>query len=46
MTMDLVKNFFVARTATAGKVRMDPHFITTGHKEFFIDSIGKLRIAE
>ena len=44
--MDLVKNFFIARTATAGKVRMDPHFITTGHKEFFIDSIGKLRIAE
>ncbi|CBY08652.1 unnamed protein product [Oikopleura dioica] len=46
MAMDLVRNFFIARTATAGKVRMDPHFITTGHKEFFIDSIGKLRIAE
>ncbi|CAG5080152.1 Oidioi.mRNA.OKI2018_I69.PAR.g9488.t1.cds [Oikopleura dioica] len=45
MAMDLVRNFFIARTATAGKVRMDPHFITTGHKEFFIDSIGKLRIA-
>ena len=42
---DIVKNFFIGRTSTAGTIRMDPNFSQQGHREFFIDSIGKLRIA-
>ena len=42
---DIVKNFFIGRTSSAGAIRMDPNFSQRGHREFFIDSIGKLRIA-
>ncbi|CAG5089286.1 Oidioi.mRNA.OKI2018_I69.PAR.g12158.t2.cds [Oikopleura dioica] len=42
---DIVKNFFIGRTSTAGSIRMDPNFSQRGHREFFLDSIGKLRIA-
>ena len=42
---DIVANFYLARTAKAGSVRMDPMFDQKGHREWFIDSIGKLRIA-
>ena len=42
---DIIKNYFIARTSTAGTIRMDPHFARTGHKEFFLDAFGHLRIA-
>ena len=42
---DVVQNFFIARTQTAGSVRMDPQFDQKAHREWFIDAIGKLRIA-
>ena len=32
-------------TSSAGTIQMDPNFSQRGHREFFIDSIGKLRIA-
>lgn len=41
---DIIPNFFIARTETAGSVRMDPQFKQKAHREWFIDSIGKLRI--
>ena len=44
-TRDIVKNYFIGRVATTGTVRMDPHFARTGHKEFFLDALGELRIA-
>jgi len=43
--VDVVQNFFIARTQTAGSIRMDPQFARKGHREWFIDAIGKLRIA-
>ena len=42
---DIVLNYFIGRISTAGGVRMDPHFSRTGHKEFFLDALGELRIA-
>ena len=42
---DIVQNFFLARTLTAGTIRMDPQFKQRGHREWFLDAIGKLRIA-
>ena len=42
---DIVLNYFIGRVSTAGGVRMDPHFSRTGHKEFFLDALGELRIA-
>ena len=42
---DIIKNYFIARTSTAGRVRMDPHVTRSGHKEFFVDALGELRIA-
>merc|ERR1712131_44693 len=42
---DIVINFFIARTLTAGTVRMDGLFKQIGHQEYFLDGIGKLRIA-
>ena len=42
---DIVQNFFLARTLTAGTIRMDPQFKQRAHREWFLDAIGKLRIA-
>ena len=42
---DVVANFFIARTLTAGTVRFDPLFKQIAHREYFLDAIGKLRIA-
>ena len=42
---DIILNFFIARTLTAGTVRMDGLFKQIAHREFFLDGIGKLRIA-
>jgi len=42
---DIIKNYFIARTSTVGRVRMDPHVTRSGHKEFFVDALGELRIA-
>ena len=43
---DIVENFFIARSSTAGTVRMDPQFKHKAHREWFIDSVGKLRIGK
>merc|ERR1712242_242104 len=43
---DIVSNYFIARTNSAGKVRMDPHFAERAHREWFLDGIGGLRIAK
>ncbi|CAG5109673.1 Oidioi.mRNA.OKI2018_I69.chr2.g4187.t1.cds [Oikopleura dioica] len=43
--VDVTANFYLARTSTAGAIRMDPQFEQKAHREFFIDSIGRLRIA-
>lgn len=37
--------FGFGRTSTAGSVRMDPTFSKTAHREFFLDAIGRLRVA-
>ena len=42
---DISKNYFIGRISTVSTVRMDPHFARTGHKEFFLDALGELRIA-
>ena len=42
---DIILNFFIARTLTAGTVRMDGLFKQIAHREYFLDGIGKLRIA-
>ena len=34
---DIVSNYFIARTSTAGKVRMDPLFSQRAHREWFLD---------
>ena len=41
---DIISNFFIGRTSTAGTVRMDPTFKQIAHREWFLDAIGKLRI--
>ena len=42
---DLIQNFFIGRTLTAGTIRHDGLFKQIAHREYFLDSIGKLRIA-
>ena len=42
---DLVLNFYIARTLTAGAIRFDPLFTRIAHQEYFLDATGKLRIA-
>ena len=42
---DVVYNFFIARTLTAGSVRFDPLFTQVAHREYFLDGTGQLRIA-
>ena len=42
---DLVANFFIARTITAGAIRFDPLFTQMAHREYFLDATGQLRIA-
>ena len=42
---DIVQNFFIARTLTAGRIRFDGLFKQIAHREYFLDAIGKLRIA-
>ncbi|XP_070554745.1 beta-1,4 N-acetylgalactosaminyltransferase 1-like [Ptychodera flava] len=41
---DGTTNFFMARTSTVRKSGFDPFFERSGHSEYFIDSLGKLRI--
>ncbi|CAG5077043.1 Oidioi.mRNA.OKI2018_I69.PAR.g8618.t1.cds [Oikopleura dioica] len=43
--VDIMDNFFLGRTVTAGKIRFDPEFDNKGHKEYFFDARGQLRIA-
>ena len=42
---DIVENFFLARTISAGSIRMDPQFRQKAHREWFMDGIGKMRVA-
>ena len=42
---DVVYNFFIARTLTAGSIRFDPLFTQVAHREYFLDGTGQLRIA-
>ena len=42
---DIIQNFFIGRTLTAGTIRHDGLFKQIAHREFFLDAIGKLRIA-
>ena len=41
-----MSNYFIARTSSAGTVRMDPHFAERAHREWFLDGVGRLRIAK
>ena len=42
---DVIANFFIARTLTAGSIRFDPLFTQMAHREYFLDGTGQLRIA-
>ena len=42
---DIIQNFFIGRTLTAGTIRHDGLFKQIAHREYFLDAIGKLRIA-
>uniref|UniRef100_S4RUY9 Glycosyltransferase 2-like domain-containing protein n=1 Tax=Petromyzon marinus TaxID=7757 RepID=S4RUY9_PETMA len=42
--VDMVVNFFLARTENMRSVSFDPQFSRIGHPEFFIDGLGKLRV--
>ena len=42
---DVIDNFFIARTLTAGSIRFDPLFTRIAHREYFLDAAGQLRIA-
>lgn len=42
---DITSNYFIARTTSAGTIRMDPVFSQRAHREFFLDGIGHLRVA-
>ena len=43
---DIVTNYFIARTTSAGTIRMDPQFRERSHREWFLDGVGFLRIAK
>ena len=42
---DIIQNFFIGRTLTAGSIRFDPLFTQIAHQEYFLDGTGQLRIA-
>ncbi|XP_066301856.1 beta-1,4 N-acetylgalactosaminyltransferase 1-like isoform X1 [Branchiostoma lanceolatum] len=42
---DVVINFFLGDTAKVRSVGFDPQLARVGHKEFFLDGLGKLRVA-
>ncbi|CAM9282947.1 unnamed protein product [Lampetra planeri] len=42
--VDVVVNFFLARTENMRRVSFDPQFSRIGHTEFFIDGLGQLRV--
>nr|XP_055050499.1 beta-1,4 N-acetylgalactosaminyltransferase 2-like isoform X4 [Misgurnus anguillicaudatus]XP_055050500.1 beta-1,4 N-acetylgalactosaminyltransferase 2-like isoform X4 [Misgurnus anguillicaudatus]XP_055050501.1 beta-1,4 N-acetylgalactosaminyltransferase 2-like isoform X4 [Misgurnus anguillicaudatus] len=43
--VDVVVNFFLARTDAVRRVGFDPFLKRVGHTEFFIDGLGKLLVA-
>ncbi|XP_070554318.1 beta-1,4 N-acetylgalactosaminyltransferase 1-like [Ptychodera flava] len=45
MIVDLVTNFFMAKTLSVRAVGFDPQFERVGHTEHFVDAFGHLRIA-
>ncbi|XP_077985232.1 beta-1,4 N-acetylgalactosaminyltransferase 2-like [Glandiceps talaboti] len=42
---DVVIDFFMAKTAVVRQVGFDPEYKRIGHSEFFIDGLGKMRVA-
>ncbi|XP_066277568.1 beta-1,4 N-acetylgalactosaminyltransferase 1-like [Branchiostoma lanceolatum] len=42
---DVIINFFLADTMKVQNVRFDPRLARIGHTEFFMDGLGKLRVA-
>ncbi|XP_077985233.1 beta-1,4 N-acetylgalactosaminyltransferase 2-like [Glandiceps talaboti] len=42
---DAVINFFMAKTAVVRQIGFDPEYQRIGHIEFFIDGLGKMRVA-
>ncbi|XP_070582094.1 beta-1,4 N-acetylgalactosaminyltransferase 1-like [Ptychodera flava] len=45
MVVDMVTNFFMAKTLAVRAVGFDPFFKRIGHMEFFLDGFGSLRVA-
>nr|XP_006817452.1 PREDICTED: beta-1,4 N-acetylgalactosaminyltransferase 1-like [Saccoglossus kowalevskii] len=45
MLVDLVTNFFMAKTQTIRAIGFDPEFERVGHTEFFLDGFGRMRVA-
>lgn len=43
IVQDVILNFFLGRTSTSGRIRMDPNFENIAHPEYFMDGIGTLR---
>ena len=43
---EVTSQYFIARTSTAGTIRMDPQFRQRAHIEWFLDGIGFMRIAK
>ncbi|XP_002741438.1 beta-1,4 N-acetylgalactosaminyltransferase 1-like [Saccoglossus kowalevskii] len=45
MVVDVVTNFFMAKTQSVRAVGFDPAYQRIGHTEFFLDGFGSLRVA-
>ena len=45
MIYDIVQNFLIAHTLAAGRIRFDWLLKQISHREYFLDAIGKLKIA-
>lgn len=43
--VDVVVDFFMARTSVVRQVGFDPEYRRIGHTSFFIDGLGKMRVA-
>ena len=43
---EVTSQYFIARTSTAGTIRMDPQFRQRAHIEWFLDGIGFMRVAK
>ena len=43
---EVTSQYFIARTTTAGTIRMDPQFRQRAHIEWFLDGVGFMRVAK